>query len=79
MSSPEKLHLEITIIIIIIEQARCHSLPDDQVSLDQISDTKTVANVGNWKRRMPEQYAANFVLSGIILDVQIIQMKFTNS
>ena len=38
-----------------------------------------MANVVNLLRRMPKQYAANFVLSGITLNVQIFLMKFTNS
>ena len=57
-----------------IKQARSHSLPDDQVSLDQISDTK---NCGKYSKLVKEDAKAiccEKKNSGITLNVQIFLM-----
>ena len=61
-----------------IKPARSHNLPDDQISFDQISDTK---NCGKCKLIQEDAKAicSVFILSGITLNVQILLIKCTNS
>ena len=62
-----------------IKQARSHSLPDDQVSLDQISNTIKCGKFSKQEKEDAIVKCCEFRLSSITLNVQIFLMKFTNS